>query len=339
LEAFQSADWDDVKLWSLPNGFLSRGIGYLQRKFAGGAFDLNVYHKFILDRVIRTDRVEAIHAHYGKNALIILSTAKKNSIPLVVSFHGKDASAHLRNQEYKESLPELFDYASAIIICSTHMFDSLELTKWKEKVYVIPYGIDIQEFRSTLQPVFFSTIKILHAGRLTKKKGVPDLIRVFRQLERKYPMLELHILGDGEDLGLCKELAKDSTQISFYGAQPISVVKKLMLETDIFVLNSRTAENGDMEGLPNAILEAMSFGKPVIATEHAGIPMAISHMKDGILVKERDNLGLENALQELIENESLRAELGKNARLKVESKFTSVHMEELLTEVFRKVLK
>jgi glycosyltransferase involved in cell wall biosynthesis len=86
-------------------------------------------------------------------------------------------------------------------------------------------------------------------------------------------------------------------------------------------LNSRTDDQGDMEGFPNSILEAMSMGKAVISTYHAGIPAIIDNGQNGVLVHEKDNTELLQAMEMLTANTFLRKQIGANARLKVQNNF------------------
>jgi glycosyltransferase involved in cell wall biosynthesis len=172
------------------------------------------------------------------------------------------------------------------------------------------------------------------------KKGVPDVITVFAALKTKYPDLQLHILGDGQERKHCEVLVSKNNlggSVFFYGAQPQPIVKDLMRACDIFVLNSRTDDSGDMEGLPNTILEAMSLEKAVVATYHAGIPQAIRSGINGLLVPERDNAQLTIAFEKLITDAPLRELLGKNARQTILQDFTIEKMQERLCDVLSAV--
>jgi glycosyltransferase involved in cell wall biosynthesis len=205
------------------------------------------------------------------------------------------------------------------------------------KVHVIPYGVDTEEFQRGIVPNGGRRhLSILHAGRIVPKKGVPDLITVFSDLRRKHDQLQLHILGDGRERKHCEELVSQyelSEAVVFHGAQGQSVVKDLMRACDIFVLNSRTDDSGDMEGLPNTILEAMSMEKPVVSTFHAGIPQAINSGKNGLLVAEKNNKELAMALERLIVDPALRESLGKNARQTVLQNFRLENMQDRLYNV------
>lgn len=291
-----------------------------------------------LTRIIKQKKISLIHAHYGTGGLVVLKAAKEMDIPLVVSFHGYDASAKLKVAEYARQLPELFDYASGIIICSNHMIQTLTLQKWMSKVHFLPYGIDTSFFKPTSWTKIDKVVRLLHSGRVVAKKGVVDLIKVFHQLLLTHNNIQLDIVGAGDDLEQCKALMQTlqvpEDKLLFHGAQPHEMVKAFINKADIFILNSRVAPNGDMEGLPNTILEAMSMGKAVVSTYHAGIPDAITSGIDGVLVKENDNEALKSALEELINNAEKRSMLGQNGRRTVVEKFDEKEMSKKLQNIF-----
>lgn len=295
-----------------------------------------------LDAIIGSTSGIVIHAHYGWNGVMILPYARLHGIPLVVSFHGADASQWLSRPDYRSGLTDLFNYASAVILCSSHMVEKLALQEHAEKVRIIPYGINTTEFQlGSKQPSALQDLIVLHAGRLVSKKGVPDLIRVFSLLipDRK---VKLQIVGDGPQRLECEQLVEDlgiKEHVQFFGAQPLTKVKELMSGCDIFVLNSRTDSTGDMEGLPNAILEAMSFSKPVVSTRHAGIPMAIVHEESGLLVDENDNEQLAASMALLLDNPGLREKLGFAARERVKLHFEADKAGAALRKVFNEVFR
>jgi colanic acid/amylovoran biosynthesis glycosyltransferase len=301
--------------------------------------EFRLHNQFQLNKLIKDQNIKLIHAHFGSEALRILPIAKKNQVPLVVTFHGFDASRLLRNKWYKKRLPQLLDYASKIIIVSPHMVESLELHQWKEKVLLLPCSVNIDEFKPS-EKNKKDKIQLLHSGRLVGKKGVPDLIRVYSKLYQLNKNLHLTVVGDGPELDICKKLAVElevDEAISFYGSQPHSMVKKLLNEADIFILNSRTADDGDMEGTPVTILEAMSMGKAVISTYHAGIPGVIQDGYNGILVPEKNNSLLERAINDLVADEGKRKKLGVEARKTVEERYSNEHNLQVLKDVFNEI--
>lgn len=290
-----------------------------------------------LFRLFRKKRFRAIHAHFGTNALLILPFARFFRIPLVVTFHGADASRMLRVKNYVKRLPKLFDYAAAIIIVSRHMEKSLKLDNWMHKVHIIPCSVDPDEFEANPDKIKNGRINLIHAGRLTPKKGVPNLIRVFAELASKYPEVDLDLAGEGDDEFECRQIVEIyglENRVRFHGAVDHDNMKKMLENADIFVLNSRTAADGDMEGTPVSLLEAMSLGIAVVSTRHAGIPDVIRDGENGLLVPEFADESLRKAIERLIVDEDFRQTLGREANKTVKQKYSLQVMEEKLIRVF-----
>lgn len=318
-----------------------RLAGRLIRKYYNFSLDINLKIFLKLRKLLKSGDCKAIHAHFGPRALDILGLAKNFEVPLVVSFHGYDASRMLENSSYVNKLPELFEYASAIILSSMHMATNLNLDPDNKKVHYIPYGVNPEFFKGGAKKSSNNgIIKILHSGRLVGKKGVPDLIKVFNELSEKYEGIQLQLVGDGEELNECKELVKKfgiEDKVSFYGAVPHEKVKSIMNDADIFVLNSRKDRNGDMEGTPVTILEAMCMGKAVLSTRHAGIAAVIDHGENGLLAEENTNDDLKKNLETLIVAPELRLSLGREAEKTISSSYSKKIMQDKIQRVFESI--
>jgi colanic acid/amylovoran biosynthesis glycosyltransferase len=323
------------------NNWYDRIKSLMQRVFRKNKSIFSDYYYRYIISIIMNAPIHLIHAHYGDYAYTILPIARECNVPLIVNFHGYDASRSTLSSKYMQNIKEMFEYVDAIIIVSPHMIDTLQLAPYLKKVHLIPYGIDADYFKPNAS-ITKNTIDILHSGRIVDKKGVPDLIKVFHRLHNKYHNLKLHIIGNGAQLEECKNIALDlgipENCIKFYGAQSHVSVKAHMDIADIFVLNSRTSKNGNMEGLPNSILEAMSMEKAVVSTEHAGIPYAIKNGENGLLVPERDNEALEVAIERLYLDRQLRMRLGKAARQSILEDFTVQKMQAKINSVYQSIL-
>lgn len=295
-----------------------------------------------INRLLQGQSIDIIHAQFGGNGIRILPVAKKLNLPLIVSFHGFDASKKLSSRSYRDGLKEVFDYASAIVVCNTGMADVLPISEAnKSKVRWVPYGIDIEQFSADASVTPHNSFNILHVGRLVDKKGVPDLIRAFANTTNEVDQMMLHIVGTGQQESECRALVKEynlQTKVIFHGWKSPQSVKELMQQCDVFVLNSRVASDGDTEGLPVGLLEAMAMSRAIISTQHAGIPLAIENEVSGILVSERDTDSLSQQILRLYHNKELRQEMGKAARAKVENQFTMKRMHENLRDIYREII-
>lgn len=338
---FDTRSYNKYKI-NRPDKFLGKVTSKLYRSITGSTLHLDLSSHLLLRKILSLKNYEAIHAHFGYNGLKILHYAKSHGIPLVVTFHGHDASSMLRDKKYKNRLVELFDYASAIILVSEHMVDMLNVKPWIDKVKIVPCAVDPQLFKTNGFVGSNDKIKILHAGRITPKKGVPDLIKVFANLSKRFNNLELHIAGNGEELDKCKRLVEKfglSKHVIFYGSVSHDKINTTLKMCDIFVLNSRVADDGDMEGTPVSLLEAMSLSKPVVSTYHAGIPYVIENGFNGLLVEEYDNKQLEESLTKLVLDKSLRTSLGLEARKTILNSYTISNMKQKIELIYSGITK
>lgn len=280
-------------------------------------------------KTIISNSIDAIYCQYGISAIPLFKTCLKSNLNLIIHFHGYDASSLLLDLKYRKSLEKLFSSKVnyKVIVVAEYMRQNLiEIGARPDKISLIPYGIDLKKIIKPTQRNS-SKVKVLHAGRLTPKKGVKDLIKVISELpEPVLSNIKFDIIGDGEEYTECQKFIKSkdlNETIKMHGAQSHEIVLKFMSHADIFILNSRTSRTGDKEGFPNSIIEAMASGCAVLSTLHAGIPEAIDHEENGLLVNEYDNNQLKKELLRLIKDEPLRKRLSLNAIKKVQLKFSS----------------
>src|SRR5947199_8300902 len=141
--------------------------------------------------------------------------------------------------------------------------------------------------------------RFVQACRLVEKKGLPVTLRAFASFVRNYPDATLTIAGEGPLLGRLRELARElkiDNSVSFTGFISQDQLRDIFYASHIFLHPSETGRDGNQEGIPNSMLEAMASGLPVFATQHGGIPEAIENGVSGVLVPERDHESLARAL-------------------------------------------
>ena len=333
-----------IEVADVPEGYTDRFFSFLKRKKRGiEKYSLPNSSVSKIIRILQKEKIDLIHCHYGPSGLAILDIAKYHNIPLLVSFHGFDASFLLRDEEYKMRLPVLFKYAYCIVV-SLEMEKVLKnLGMELEKYNLIPYGVKLESIQSSKYSHSKKerTLSILHSGRLTEKKGVKDLLKVIKDLRAQTKIsFQFKIVGGGDDLTVLKNFVKENLMedyVSFLGPMPHMEVLQNMLESDIFVLNSRIADSGDSEGLPVSILEAMATGLPVVSTIHAGIPEAITHDYNGLLGPERDNEKLKENILTLLENPEKRKFLGLNAKKTIEQSFSHHKNIERIVHFYQEI--
>jgi glycosyltransferase involved in cell wall biosynthesis len=164
----------------------------------------------------------------------------------------------------------------------------------------------------------------LSVGRFVEKKAPFLTLMAFKQLQDKHLNARLVMVGDGPLLPVCKILASSLglKNVEFKGSMTHEEVIKLFSQASCFLQHSLTAFDGDAEGTPVAVLEAGAAGLPVVATFHEGISDVVVNGKTGFLVEEGDINMMTKYMENLLTDESLRIEIGINARKHITANFT-----------------
>jgi glycosyltransferase involved in cell wall biosynthesis len=249
----------------------------------------------------------------------MLPIARDIGIPLIVCFHGYDVFHKETLHQYAPRYQALFREAARIVGVSEIMLDRLaQLGAPREKLFHLPAFVDLERFpysdRSGMQPRF------LAVGRFAETKSPHLTILAFQQVACRIPQATLTMIGKGgggELFEACVILVKAlglEDRVDFKGVLSHEDVAREMRNARIFVQHSvTTPENGDMEGKPVAIIEAMASGLPVIATHHSGILELIENDATGLLVPEYDIGKMAEAMIRLAEDDDLVRRLGRNA--------------------------
>jgi colanic acid/amylovoran biosynthesis glycosyltransferase len=306
---------------------------YVRRKLSG------------LSAWLKQQRIKCLHARYGPAGLELLPYARKNRLPLITSFHGFDATKWVRtNRNYRVKLRELFRYGDAFTVVSRHMKRKLiRLGCPEKKITLLRSGIDLCKFpMQPPPPVTNDQYRLLSVGRLTEKKGMDTLIRAFAQVHSHFPEATLTIVGDGEEKGKLERLIKEyglQRHVHLRGAQPHVEVQRELARCHLFVIACQTARDGNQEGIPNVLMEAMATGRPVISTYHAGIPELVEHSVTGFLVPERSPSRLAGMIVKVLSERSSWPELVARAREKVERQHDIQKQRIKLQELYLKLMK
>lgn len=275
-------------------------------------------------RVFRDHKIDAVLAEYGDVGVQVMDAAEESAIPLIVHFHGYDASVTSVLEENKETYPRMFRIASSIIAVSQAMKRKLiELGAPESKVQYNPYGIDCKQFSggdpASAPPLF------LAVGRFTEKKAPQITLSAFAKTLKSCPAARLRMIGDGELLQECQKLAHDlniESSVDFLGGQQHSVIMREMQSARCLVQHSVVSRSGDCEGTPLSILEAGATGLPVVSTRHAGIPDVVIEGETGFLVDERDEATMVQHMIRMAQEPELAGRMGKAARKHIQKKFS-----------------
>jgi glycosyltransferase involved in cell wall biosynthesis len=279
--------------------------------------------------------VQHIHAHFANDpAEIAMRVSCISGISFSFTAHAHDIyvpSLHLEST---------IRAASFVVTCTAYnkkWMDRLVPDR-RDKIHLIYHGVDLDSWPyRPLSSVVKETIHILSVGRLIEKKGFIYLLDALRQLKEEKYSIRLSIAGEGKDLAKLEDYCQRRDlehSVDFLGRQTPEQIKRLHACSDLFVLPSIVAGNGDKDGIPNVLLEAMATGVPVISTSVSGIPEVIRHHHNGLLVPEKDSRRLAQAISCLIDNPGLRICLTENARKTVEERFNHEQCNAQLKEQF-----
>jgi colanic acid/amylovoran/stewartan biosynthesis glycosyltransferase WcaL/AmsK/CpsK len=293
---------------------------------------------------IRDERPALLHVHDGRLAPSFLPLAKEFGLPLVTTFLGRDVSAGLDDPDYLAGLHHLFDEGDRFIAMSQAMARQVErLGCPAEKIRVIHHGAPLSRFSFTPRhPPDDGPVVIATAGRLIPKKGIDDLARALVQLCRASFDVRLRIIGEGPmraeiEAILDQAGVRDRAELLGY-LEPEAVAAE-MSGAHLFCLPSRTAPDGDSEGIPNTLKEAMASGLPVVSTYHAGIPELVEEGVSGYLVPEGDIGSLTDRLRQLIREPERWEPMGRAGRAMVEEEFAlETAARQLENEVYQPLL-
>lgn len=245
----------------------------------------------------------AVHAHFGRGGALALPLARQLGLPLYVTFHGGDATKHTHQRKrlvptlYQRRLAALQDYASGFLCVSDFVGRRLQAQGFPAgKLQTHYIGLDLTNLvRPTPRQ---NTAPFLMVGRLVAKKGFDLVLHALHALAVDGIMPLVDIAGTGADEARLRALAADLPNVRFLGWQTPAQLAEKMAQCRAMIVPSREAPNGDCEGLPTVVLEALRAGVPVIATDHAGIPEIIADGQTGLLVPENDVPALAAALRQ-----------------------------------------
>ncbi|MCC9077574.1 glycosyltransferase [Litorilinea aerophila] len=285
----------------------------------------------------RKFRYDVLHGHWViPNGVTAAWVSKHIKRPLLISLHGSDIFFATKHPLLKRAAQYAFARASAVTACSPSLYNgALALGAQVERMHLLPYGVDAERFhvvtaeeRAIVRQqlgIASSQIVVSFIGRLVEKKGGEYLIKALPLVRSCLPDILCLIGGTGPEYSrLCGLVERYGLRdsVRFLGNLEWNQVATLLKATDIFVAPSIHDTEGNVDGLPNTILEAMASGCSIVATNLPGISLAISDGIHGRLVAERNHEALARAIIQLGHDGGLRATLGANARYRAIQKFS-----------------
>lgn len=305
-----------------------------------------------LMRLTAREKFDVIHAHWVlPNAPVAALVAQRRKIPLVISMHGSDVFMAEKNRVFGSVARWCFDRAAWITACSDELMQrALLLGADESKTELIPYGADAKVFhvhpdeaarvraQLNLKP---DDVMILAVGRMVYKKGFEFLIGAMPQILEQTPHARLVLVGYG-DLRESLEARSHSLglngHVTFAGRVPRQEIPAYFAASDIVSVPSVRDDAGNVDGLPNVVLEGMAAGKPIVASNIAGFPDVIGHGESGLLVPEKDSTAIANAVVQLAGDAALRERLGAQGRIQVHENLNWDNVARRFVRVYERVL-
>lgn len=298
-------------------------------------------------------RFDLIHAHWVlPNAPTAALVARLKHVPLVISLHGSDVFVAEKGGAFGATARWCFDRAAAMTSCSDDLVHrAVALGADKEKINLIPYGADTKGFgvseaaaqgvrqRLGLCP---DDVMLLAVGRMVYKKGFEFLIAAMPQILQHAPNARLVFVGYGD---LRDELEKQAralrlnSHVIFAGKVPRQEIPAYFGASQLVVVPSVRDAAGNVDGLPNVVLEAMAAGKPLIASSIAGFPDVIRDGENGLLVREKDPAALADAVLALARDPALRKQMGDAGRNQIYSRLSWDNVARRFIEVYQRAVR
>ncbi len=279
-----------------------------------------------IEHVLAENNAQLLHIYFGHIAVHLLPLMLRWPKPVVVSFHGADVLVDLDQARYRAATEQMLAAARLVLVRSESLARAVaDLGCAREKIRVHRTGIPLDDirFEEKIWPND-GAWRFLQAGRLIEKKGFATSLRAFAAFQKFHPSASFTIAGEGPMLDELKELARGlgvEGRVEFAGFLSQAELRAAFGRAHIFLHPSEIGRDGNQEGVPNAMLEAMASGLPVFATRHGGIPEAIEHEVSGVLGEEGDDAELTAALLDWTARPEALAELARRGAAAVAEKF------------------
>ncbi len=288
--------------------------------------ELSAIDRLRVKAFFRTYQPTALLAEFGPIGCLLMGVARELDVPLYVHFHGHDATAMAQDPHHAELYRKLFFSAAGVIAPSRYLLARLaDLGCPLEKLALSPCGVDPSCFVPTNGQ---SSQVIVAVGRMVEKKAPHLTIEAFSKVCDQFPDARLEMIGTGPLFGRCKKTIQRlglESKVVLHGLRDHDFVAEVMGRSAMFVQHSVVSDDGDAEGMPVSVMEAMASALPVVATRHSGIPETVLENTCGLLVEEHDVDGMAGAIAKLLADPILAAKLGAAGRGRILGDFTHQH--------------
>jgi glycosyltransferase involved in cell wall biosynthesis len=254
-------------------------------------------------------------------------------LPLVISLHGTDVYVAETMAPARAAARVAFSRAGAVTACSEDLARrAIALGAEPARVEVVPYGVDVERFKPAVASLAERRSRlgvprdvplVFAVGRLVKKKGFEYLIDAVPAITARRPAV-VAIGGEGDldaELRTRAEQSGAAGSIRFLGRVPQHDVAEYLAAADVVVVPSIRDDAGNVDGLPNVVMEALASGTPLVTTKAGGIGAVVTHGQTALVVPERDVPALAEAVGRLLDDGALRTTIGSAARAVATAEF------------------
>lgn len=293
--------------------------------------------------MIEAPAVDLVHCHFGPTGVIaaLLKDLGVLGTPMVVTFYGHDVIRYPRTHG-ADVYKHLFQEADLLLALDPVMQDRLEdLGAPPEKLRIQPLSVDCARFSPPPNRTDQPPLELISVGRFVEKKGFEHALRAVALALASGADIRYRIAGDGPLRGRLEQVAREldiESDVHFLGQVSHEEVRDLMLSSHVLLAPSVQAGDGDEEGTPTVIIEAMACGMPIIATRHAGIGSLVEDGVNGWLVSERDVESLAECIARST-NPEVAITAGDSARKIAVDKFSSTIVLDRLESMYRELLR
>jgi colanic acid/amylovoran biosynthesis glycosyltransferase len=346
--------WPEARLdrWKAAANLLLAHRGAERRTLLRTLDPSRFWHRaWTLDQLRRTARFlpsrpyDVCYCAFGMDAPHALRLRRLGVLAgeLVVAFRGADTTKYVARRGPRVYARTFREARLLLPVCDFLGRRLVQLGAPPERVMVHRTGIDLRRWPYRERPPSpAGRLRMVSVGRLVEKKGVEHALRALRLLLDRGLDVQYRILGDGplrdRLTALVGQLGLDR-HVTLHGRNRQERVRVDLEHSDVLVAASVTAADGDEEGIPNVLKEAMASGMPVVGSRHAGIPELVEDGVSGLLVPERDEQGLADALQRLAGEPGRRAAMGRAGRAKVEREYDIHSLNDRLAGLLEHLIR
>src|SRR5678815_6158793 len=297
-----------------------------------------------LQSILRKTDARLLHIYFGQIAVHLLPLIRAWKKPSIVSFHGADVTVDMNKPAYRQATRQMLEAVKLVLVRSESLRRAVaDLGCDPKKIEIQRTGIPLEEFPFRERAVPKNgEWRFVQAGRLIEKKGLPVTVRAFSTFLKQHPNARLTIAGEGPLLSELQKFVSESglaERVSFTGFVSQEQLREIYYRAHIFLHPSQTGCDGNQEGVPNSMLEAMATGLPVFTTEHGGIPEAIENGVSGVLVPEHDDEALARALLNAAQDPGLLSRLRHAGGSAVRNNFDLSTQAQRLEEIYLRTMQ